>query len=235
MNVRNAAEDLCPPMLWRALRKFRRLLRRHFSPGGAASHPKNQELAIYWTPQFAQILETWGEDNAWAEIQLLLCHCRGKVLDIACGTGKVIQINSRFPQLEIHGCDISDFLIEKARERGIPPERLRICNATNTGFADEEFDYSYSIGSLEHFTDDGIGKFLAESYRITHNASFHHIPVSRGGVDYGWITPHQSYFNNSVTWWLPKFQSVYPTVHVLHSAWEDENSIGKWFICLKLQ
>lgn len=178
----------------------------------------------------AAALETWGEGNAWDEIQMLLVNCKGKVLDIACGTGKVMDILSKYPELEVFGFDISDFLIEKAIARGLSPDRLSINDATSTNYTDSFFDYSYSIGSLEHFTEDGIIAFLQEARRITKHASCHQIPIARKG-DEGWITPHQSYFNNSLEWWLPKFSSVFPEVHVLPSSWSDERSVGRWFIC----
>src|SRR6266513_1875092 len=160
VNIRTLAKDLCPPILWQSLRHFRRQLHRLGRSKPANNQPQHQELDIYWSPEFAKVLDTWGEGTAWAEIQLLLSLCHGKILDIACGTGKVIEINSRLSQLDIYGCYISELLIEKAKERGIPAEKLRICDATATGFVDEEFEYSYSIGSLEHFTEEGIARFL---------------------------------------------------------------------------
>ncbi|MEA2205905.1 MAG: hypothetical protein QOE77_2681 [Blastocatellia bacterium] len=177
------------------------------------------------------MLETWGEDNAWREIQLLLVNCRGRILDIACGTGKVMELLSQFPQLEVHGCDISDFLLSKAIARGLDRTRLRVCDATDTKYEEKSFDYSYSIGSLEHFTEDGIAAFLTEAARITKYSSCHQIPVSPKR-DEGWITPSQSYFNNTVDWWLPKFRAVFSDVQVLRSNWADgDRSVGQWFIC----
>jgi SAM-dependent methyltransferase len=199
--------------------------------GGNA--PDEQSLDVYWDPHLAAILETWGEGNAWNEIQLLLLNARGTVLDIACGTGKVMTILEPYKQLELHGFDISDFLIQKAVERGIPRDRLRVADATHTDYPDNAFDYGYSIGSLEHFTEDGIAAFVTETHRITKRASFHMMPVSRSGRDEGWVTTLQSYHNNSIDWWVQKFRRSYRTVHVLDSAWNDDISFGKWFLCMK--
>ncbi|WP_202797435.1 class I SAM-dependent methyltransferase [Chthoniobacter flavus] len=187
---------------------------------------------IYWTPAMAEALETWGEGNAWDEIQFLLATTRGRVLDIACGTGKTMQtLGQRFPALELHGCDISDFLISKAIQRGLPTDRLRVCDATQTGYPDGMFDYSYSIGSLEHFTEQGISDFLKEAARLTRQFSAHMVPVTRSGRDEGWITPHQSYYNNSVEWWLKKCREHFGVVYDIDSRWSDQISTGKWFIC----
>jgi SAM-dependent methyltransferase len=233
VSIKGVARDILPPAAWRLLIRSARLARQTIRGrrGGTTAAPRSQDLDVYWDPAMAAALETWGEGNTWNEIQYLLCLCRGRVLDIACGTGKAMIINSRFPQLELFGCDISDFLIDKARQRGIPEDRLRVCDATQTGYDDKFFDYAYSIGSLEHFTEEGSGRVLKECRRTTRLLSFHNIPVSRSGRDMGWITPNQSYFNNSVSWWLPKFHAVFPGVVVLDSSWNDDQSVGKWFVC----
>ena len=216
-------------MLGRITRKLKRFV-RGAEPESADKAGREQALDLYWDPQFAEVLETWGYGNAWSEIQFLLASHTGRVLDIACGTGKVAEILKKFTRLEVHGCDISDFLIEKAAARGLDPKLLKVCDATNTGYETAFFDYSYSIGSLEHFTEDGMLAFLREARRITKHASFHQIPISRKG-DEGWISPYQSYFNNGVDWWLPKFCSVFPEVLVLPSSWSDARSVGMWFVC----
>lgn len=192
-----------------------------------------QDLDVYWDPEMAKMLETWGEGNAWNEIQLFMVNCKGSVLDIACGTGKTIELLEKFPELELYGCDISDFLINKAIERGIPASHLAVCDATKTDYSDNYFSYAYSIGSLEHFTEDGIVKFISECHRIVKETSFHMVPVSKSGKDEGWIKSMQSYHNNSEDWWLRKYKSAYEIVYTLNSVWSDRISEGKWFVCVK--
>jgi len=160
----------------------------------------SSHLDLYWTKEMADILETWGEKNAWHEIDYLLAPCRGRVLDIACGTGRNIKQLETFQDLEVHGCDISDYLIRQAAEKGIRSERLVVCDAVNMPYKNEYFDYTFSIGSLEHFRDDNCEAFLREAARVTRQGSFHQIPTSRDGIDHGWITTFQSYYNNSVEW-----------------------------------
>lgn len=195
--------------------------------------PASQDLEVYDDPVFANRVSLWGSDNVWDEVQLLLVNCHGKVLDIACGTCPNYAALTRFSQLDLHGFDISASLIQSAVKRGVPQEKVSVCDATKMWYGNDAFDYSYSIGSLEHFTEDGILKFLNESSRVTRYGSFHQIPTSRSGQDEGWLTLDQSYFNNSVEWWLKKFELVFETVYVLDSAWEDPISKGKWFICHK--
>jgi|CXWL01.1.fsa_nt_gi ubiquinone/menaquinone biosynthesis C-methylase UbiE len=231
--------QLCPPIVLRGIRA----VTNRFTPTppivvdasrivSASKDVVKQDLDIYWDAEMAEVLETWGDKNVWKEIPLLMVNCQGKILDIACGTGKTMSILSKF-WIDIHGCDISDLLISKAIERGIPPDHLTVCDATKMPYENNSFDYAYSIGSIEHFTEDGITQLLKECHRAVRKTSFHMIPVSRSGKDEGWLKTYQSFHNNSVSWWLEKYQSIYNVVHVLDSTWEDEISVGKWFVCVK--
>ena len=207
--------------------------RNALKPDAVFHKPTDTEAdtSVYWDPAMAAALETWGEGNAWDEIQYLLVGARGRVLDIACGTGKTMAVLARFPALELHGCDLSDFLLQKGIDRGIARERLTQCDATKMPYPDGAFEHSYSIGSLEHFTEEGIRACVAEAARLTRGLSAHMVPVARSGRDDGWIKTVQSYHNVSVEWWLAKFRASFPTVHVLDSHWKDSISVGKWFVC----
>ena len=229
--VKDLAREVCPPVLWRVLQRAKATVapfQQRFE-----GHPGHQDLEMYWNEDMAQVLETWGDGNVWNEIQYLLWERSGRVLDIACGTGKTMQVLAKFPALDVHGIDISDFLIRKAVERGIAKERLKVGDATRLDYPDESFAYSYSIGSLEHFTEDGLAGAVRECARVTSRMAFHMVPTSRSGRDEGWMKTHQSFFNNSVEWWVAKYRIGFPVVHVLDSAWNDTYSVGKWFVCGK--
>jgi SAM-dependent methyltransferase len=215
--------------LWEALAAVRRKTSARHAP--ASGH--QQDLALYWDAEMAELLEKWGEGTAWAEIELLMSVRSGRTLDIACGTGVVMRRLGRFHGLELHGCDISDVLIGKAVDAGIAEERLTVCDATRMPYSDLEFDFSYSIGSLEHFTVDGLADTISESARVTRIASFHMVPTSRSGKDEGWLKTYLSMHNCSVEWWTEKFAKSFPDVFVLDSNWNDNISIGKWFACVK--
>lgn len=217
-----------PAAFLRVLKQVKKRTQSHFR---FAQKAGPQELDIYWDPTMAAALETWGEGTAWNEIQFLLLNTQGTVLDIACGTGKVMSMLQGIKELEIHGCDISDFLLEKATQRGIAKDRLTCCDATALPYPPGRFDYAYSIGSLEHFTENGIHGFLQECKRVVAKKSFHMIPVSRSQKNEGWISPWQSYFNNSTDWWVAHCKKSFSRLAVLDSAWEDEISIGKWLVC----
>lgn len=228
MKIRKVVKNMLPSSTLQGLRKLKRYIsgKPHISSNG-----KDQALDIYWDPDMAAVLETWGEGNAWNEIQLLMLNAHGTVLDIACGTGKVIALLDGIKEVEVHGCDISDFLLTKATERGISKELLTCCDATNLPYPAAHFDYAYSIGSLEHFTEEGIHALMQQCKKVVRGRSFHMIPVSRSQKNEGWISPWQSYFNNSTDWWVSKCKGTFNKVTVLDSAWQDEISVGKWLIC----
>jgi SAM-dependent methyltransferase len=218
----------CPPILLPGLKAAYRWTRGN-APAG--TNPQRQDLGVYWDATMAEVLETWGEGNVWNEIQLIMAGRQGRTLDIACGTGKAMEMLVDNLDLELWGCDISNLLISHAVAKGLSPDRLYVGDATNLPYPDGHFEYSFSIGSIEHFTEEGIAAMLLECRRITRVMAFHTHPVSRDGRDHGWIKTVQSYFNNSVEWWLPKYRSAFANVKVLDSKWCDDRSIGKWFIC----
>src|SRR5262249_3678888 len=156
----------------------------------------------------------------------------GKVLDLACGTGRASDFLRGNGQLEYYGCDISEMLIERAIARGLPRQRLRVGNAASLDCADGEFDYLFSIGSLEHFSSDVLTDTIVECRRVCKGICFHQMPVSRSGLDEGWFAPHQAYWNNSEAWWIKQFQKSFgDNVWTMKSKWSDQWSHGMWFIC----
>ena len=193
--------------------------------------PDRQELDVYWNTEFAEALETWGEEHVWTEIQFFMAGREGAVLDIACGTGAAMQRLEGFEGIEVTGCDISDLLIDKAKAKGIPESRLVVCDAADLPFDGGRFVHAYSIGSLEHFTEPMLRQCIRESRRVTTGVSFHMVPVSRSGADEGWVHATQAYFNNSTDWWLARFKHSFQKVNALPSGWEDERSVGRWFVC----
>lgn len=226
--MKSQIREFVPPILLRGIQQ----MRSRMAQPPRARDGARQNLDVYWDPQMAEMLDRWGEGNAWNDIQLLMAGLNGKVLDIACGTGRTIEILAGNAAIELHGCDISDMLLEKAVARGIARDRLKVADATAMDYPDQSFDWAYSIGSLEHFTSEGIEKFLKECRRVVRHGSFHMIPVSRTDRDEGWITTFQSYHNNSVGWWDAKCRAAYDKVMILDSSWNDRMSLGKWLICL---
>lgn len=193
--------------------------------------PTEQNVELYWDEKYAELLESWGKDTVWNEIQLIFCGLSGRVLDIACGTGSTIAILNKSSDLDIHGFDLSDILIRRAKNKGIIHEKLKVADATQVCYLRKEFDYSFSIGSIEHFTENGIDLFLKNAAYYTRRYSFHMLPVNTNGIDKGWEKTSQSYFNNSTNWWLKKFEPHFAEVRVVNSAWAALDQKGIWLIC----
>jgi SAM-dependent methyltransferase len=138
LSTQKIIKELCPPILWNALKVIKQIYFKLFHNISRYQKisPDQQDLGIYWDQDMAQMLDTWGIGNVWSEIQFLMVNCCGKILDIACGTGKTIELLRNYPNLDLYGCDISDFLINKALERGITSDHLMVCNAIKTNYSD---------------------------------------------------------------------------------------------------
>lgn len=198
------------------------------------TNPKNQDLKIYDEDETADRLTYWGRNNAWNEILMFVNNKKGKILDIACGNGlNIKELEIHNPKVEFYGCDISQKLINIAiKDNLISPKKLKCIDATQMNYGVNYFDYSFSIGSLEHFTEEGLDKVIRNIYISTKKISYNMVPVSKKDQNEGWIKTYQTFHNNSTKWWLNKF-SIFDKVLVINSSWEDFISVGKWFVCIK--
>jgi SAM-dependent methyltransferase len=193
-----------------------------------------QDIKIYDKKITAEKLEQWGRDSTWNEILMLINKKSGNILDVACGTGfNLVQLKKINPQATFYGCDISSQLITIARQKGIDQKYLNLIDATKMKYPKNFFSHSYSIGSLEHFTEQGIESVITKLSLNTSISSFHFMPVSRKNINEGWIKTFQTFHNNSVEWWREKFKRKFKTVEVIDSSWNDFISVGKWFLCFK--
>ena len=74
----------------------------------------------------------------------------------------------KYESLDLYGFDISDFLNQGAINAGIDEGKLKVANAIQTGYDDKFFYHSYSIGSLEHFTEEDIDLFFKRNSKNNH-------------------------------------------------------------------
>ena len=228
-----------PPAIWSALASVKAAITNE-KRGATIFHghtPVQQELEVYWSEEMLQRLETWGQSNAWIELECFFQFREGKALDIACGTGVNILALDKFEGLDVYGIDISELLVQRALDKGVSKDRIFIGDVCETmPFEDAFFDFHYSIGSLEHFTLEGLRESLTSLRRSCKSTAlgFHQVPVSIDNTDMGWITRYgQSYWNNSREFWMNIFQSHFENVQIIKSSWRDEGmSEGIW-ICTK--
>ena len=229
--VKRYLKMFIPPVFLHFNRKFNS--GNSFKAISLGEKPDKQDIDLYWDENYANVLEEWGKGTVWVEIELIFSTLKGKVLDIACGTGSTIEILNNNPELEVYGFDISDLLINRAIRKGIKESRLRVADATKICYSENVFDYSFSIGSIEHFTEEGIDLFIKNAAFSTKKFSFHMLPANMNGINKGWEKTEQSYFNNSVSWWIKKFELHFSEIKVINSTWAALDQQGKWFVCRK--
>ena len=230
--MKKILKNLLPPIILHFLKKiyFYYLIKKN-----SKNVKKNiQDVEIYEDEITAEKLSDWGQDNVWNEIQFLIKNQNGKILDLACGHGRnIIDLKKINPEADFYGCDISEQLINLAIKNGINKTNLKCVDATKIDYPKDYFDYSYSIGSLEHFTEEGIDKVMEKLSFCTKIGSFHMMPTSRSLHNEGWIKTYQTFYNNNPEWWTSRFKKQFRRVHVIDSSWNDFISLGKWFICFK--
>jgi SAM-dependent methyltransferase len=92
-----------------------------------------------------------------------------RALEIGCGPGRLMRPLSRWFG-EIHGVDISDEMIARARENleGISHAHAHVAADSNlAAFADDSFDFVYSYAVFQHIPSRGvIFGYLQESRRV---------------------------------------------------------------------
>jgi len=222
---------IIPPIFFVLIQKI-----KHRLIGLSKTKQLHPDSAEYWQEHIA-LLEQWGEHHVWNEIELLLHKQSGKVLDIACGTGPVIERLKPYTALELYGLDNNKKLIEGAIAKGISKDRLFIQDCANLQqFKNNYFSHTISLGLLYYLEDKILDTFIEESHRVTSTFSAHMILTSLDNKDQEIIETWQTYRNNSTQWWINKFKEKFTTVHAINSGWTDHDykvSKGTWLICYK--
>ncbi|KAM4709653.1 putative tRNA methyltransferase 9B [Discoglossus pictus] len=106
---------------------------------------KQHVHSVYETtaPYFNEV-----QSKAWPKVrQFLLEQKPGSlIVDIGCGTGKYLSVNSEIYNL---GCDYCEPLVEIARNNKL---EVMVCDNLNLPFRDQCFDTVISIGVIHHFS-----------------------------------------------------------------------------------
>ncbi len=92
-----------------------------------------------------------------------------RALEIGCGPGRLLRPMSRHFG-EIHGIDVSDEMIRRAREnlKDIPHAHAHHTGGADLApFADESFDFVYSYAVFQHIPSlDVVMNYLREAHRV---------------------------------------------------------------------
>src|SRR6185437_1533192 len=92
-----------------------------------------------------------------------------RALEIGCGPGRLMRPMSRH-FVEIHGVDVSDEMIARAREKlaDIPNAHARTTGGASLDqFADESFEFVYSYAVFQHIPSrEVVYSYLRETRRV---------------------------------------------------------------------
>jgi SAM-dependent methyltransferase len=91
-----------------------------------------------------------------------------KVLDIGCGTGRIMRHVAPLAA-EVHGVDISKQMCEQGEQQlaDLPNVHFHVGNGYDLGdFADDSFDLVYSVVALQHMPRPIAFNYLRESHRV---------------------------------------------------------------------
>lgn len=88
-----------------------------------------------------------------------------KILDIGCGKGFLLyEFTQVVPGIEVTGIDISAYAIENAKEE--IKDKLQVGNCTTLPFADNTFDFVYSINTFHNLSIDQLEQAIKEMERV---------------------------------------------------------------------
>jgi len=96
-------------------------------------------------------------------LELLKVQPQTKLLDVACGLGRLLEAGKSYP-CQLYGIDLSSVAVEKAQLK-LPEATIVQGNAEHLPFPDNHFDYITCLGSLERMIDKE--KVLKDMYRVT--------------------------------------------------------------------
>src|SRR5271155_1416852 len=131
-----------------------------------------------------------------------------KALEIGCGPGRLMRPMSRH-FVEIHGVDVSDEMINLAREKlgDLPNAHPHLADGANLAqFEEESFDFVYSYAVFQHIPSrDVVFQYLREIRRVLKTGGLARLQfngLARGGESRG-----ESGRETDDTWARARFSS----------------------------
>ncbi|HYA17282.1 MAG TPA: class I SAM-dependent methyltransferase, partial [Bryobacteraceae bacterium] len=104
-----------------------------------------------------------------------------RALEIGCGPGRLMRPMSRHFG-EIHGIDVSDEMVARAREnlRDIPHAHPRAASGSDLAmFPDEHFDFVYSYAVFQHIPSaEVVFSYLRETVRVLKPGGLAHLQIN---------------------------------------------------------
>ena len=127
---------------------------------------KNKNFFDKWSSSYNHaIFQFWMKRFHNAAIKEIDFNKKAKILDISCGTGKLLSsLWQKSNKNSYFGVDISDGMLKKAKDKLPKRIKLRIMDVHNLSFPDNYFDYVISTEAFHHYHDQP--KALAEMKRV---------------------------------------------------------------------
>lgn len=131
--------------------------------------PSRREIKDYYSKYYPKMLEIW-EKSGVDPRPLLLRKLRidrmskKKILDIGCGTGKLIKSLKLTKRNEVHGIDISREFLKTSKKRGITTLYYDIDKRGNLPYPMNFFDMILMMDLIEHVFY--IKSLFKKSYKV---------------------------------------------------------------------
>jgi len=129
----------------------------------------------YWDGERQYGYGGYNYDGRWRAVaQAMADHYELKsgdrILDVGCGKAFLLyEFTQVLPGLEVAGIDISKYGIEHAKEEVKP--FLKVASAQNLPFADDEFDFVYTLNTLHNLKISDLYQAIQEVERVGKGAS----------------------------------------------------------------
>lgn len=130
----------------------------------------------YWDGDRRTGYGGYSYDGRWAAVAAAMVNHYGlqagmRVLDVGCGKAFLLHdLQQLVPGLEVSGIDVSEYAINHSLESVRP--NLQVCSAVSLPFADQHFDFVYSINTLHNLMNFELDQALREMARVSRGSSY---------------------------------------------------------------
>lgn len=118
----------------------------------------DQLASTYDENRFANTYGRFIHAEEEALLRKLLVNREGQVLDVGCGTGRLLPFAT-------HGIDISPNMIEEARQK-FPDKKLSVSDGESLPFEADHFDAVFSFHVVMHLDVRKTHAMLREAHRV---------------------------------------------------------------------
>lgn len=148
----------------------------------------------------------------------------GKVLDIGCGVGRIMNAlvdGALVNKNMIYGVDISQPMLAIAKDNSpwASYTTYRQCDGRKLPFDREQFDFVYSMLVFQHIPAEAKKSYIQEAARVLRKGGQFRVQFVRG--DHHAIIDHNATLEDMGSWMLDAgFEIVKVDPHLVHSQWD---------------